>query len=239
MQEKVHSYFSEPQRYLKEGYNLRIRKECVHDFTRGEQYENIIDAPCGDASISLPLLPKCSHLTLVDFSHQMLNIALKNIPLSEKEKTEFICSDIRNLNLPYNHYDLIICLGLLSHLKDPISALDALMPLLKSGGKLILQNTDSGHWYFRLIKIYETIKTIFNPHHYHLYPVSEKLICSILQNHGFTLQNQFRYNQSFLGLGRMISSVKKYNLTRKFFGDIKHPKHQNWGSDHIYLFKKL
>ncbi|MFQ5335525.1 MAG: class I SAM-dependent methyltransferase [Flavobacteriales bacterium] len=229
-------YFSEPARYLREGYNLRIRRECVQQFTSGRKFTNVLDAPCGDASISLPLLYSTARLTLVDFSSEMLEVASGNIPSAASEKVELICSDIGRLNLPYGQYDLLLCLGLLSHVADPLAALDALLPLLKPGGFFILQNTDATHWYSRLIRLYEGLKGLFRRHSYRARPVPASLIMAVMDNHGLSLQKEYCYNQSFLGLGRLFSSESKYRLTQRIFGTPAHPRRQALGSDHIYLF---
>ena len=235
----VKAVFENTSVYLTFDYNLRIRKETVESFTQTQQFQSVLDIPCGTGAMSIPLLPKTKQLTLVDISTNMLDVARKNITEHELEKVQMINDDFFNINLPENSYDLVICLGLLAHVNSPEHLLQKLSSLVSPGGLLIIQNTDSSHFYSSLIRIYLGIKHLIKKQPYTLNKVNSELLEGTLKQGGFELQKHFRYNQSFLGLSNLFSNEKKYALTRWFFGNVTKNKHAAWGSDYTYLFKKI
>ena len=234
----VKELFENTGLYLTYDYNLQIRKETLETFTRTLQYNSVLDMPCGTGSISLPLLSKATKLTLIDISSNMLSIAENNIPENEKKKVICINDDIFKLDIPDHSYDLVICLGLLAHVNSPEQLLEKLARVTSPGGSLIIQNTDASHFYSYLIRFYLSLKNIISKQPYKLNKVNASLLKKSLSKNGFELQNCFRYNQSFLGFSNLFTNEKKYNITRRFFGDATNNKHPKWGSDVTYLFRK-
>ena len=56
---QVKSWFENPNQYLqRRNFDIRIRLETVQGFTKGATFGRVLDIPCGDGSISLPLLPR-------------------------------------------------------------------------------------------------------------------------------------------------------------------------------------
>jgi ubiquinone/menaquinone biosynthesis C-methylase UbiE len=194
--------------------------------------------PCGTGSISLPLLKNAKTLTLIDISSNMLSIAKSNIPEDEKHKVTFINDDFFNIDIKTNTYDLVICLGLLAHVNSPEQLLNKLSHIIAPGGHLIIQNTDSTHFYSHLIRCYLGLKNIVSKQRYKLNKVKGSFVEQQVIKNGLQLIKTFRYNQSFLGLSNLFTNEKKYKLTRQFFGTIDKNKHAKWGSDVTYLFKK-
>lgn len=234
----VKGFFENISLYLTYDYNLRIRKETVEAYTNGFKFNSVIDIPCGTGGMSIPLLNKTQHLTLIDVSSNMLDFARKSIPEESISKVELINDDFFKLDLKDRTFDLVICLGLLAHVNSPDELLNKIASLLKPGGMLIIQNTDSSHFYSHLIRVYLGLKNIVSKQPYQLNKVSSKFVEEKLAKDGFKLEKCFRYNQSFLGLSNLFSNEKKYKLTRSFFGDVNNNKHSSWGSDYTYLFIK-
>lgn len=234
----VKELFENTDLYLTYDYNLRIRKETALAFTRGMRFSSVLDMPCGTGAISIPLLSNAEKLTLLDISSNMLAIAEKNIPPEFNAKTILINQDIFETDLPAAGYDLIICMGLLAHIESPQKLLQKLASLLKPGGLLMLQNTDSSHCYSYLIRAYLGLKNLISRQPYALNKVPARFIDEFAQRNQLLLLRTYRYNQSFLGLSNLFSNERKYKLTRSLFGDANHPRCQALGSDYTYLFKK-
>src|ERR1700756_4690438 len=78
--EQVRAYFDDSYYLEQRGFDIRLRAETVDEFTREGHYRNALDIGCGDGSISLPILSRCDHLTLVDVSQKMLHRAACRIP---------------------------------------------------------------------------------------------------------------------------------------------------------------
>jgi 2-polyprenyl-3-methyl-5-hydroxy-6-metoxy-1,4-benzoquinol methylase len=236
-QEAVRELFENTAQYLKFDYNLRIRKETVLAFTKDLHFKNVLDMPCGNGEISIPLAHKADHLLLMDLSSNMCRLASENITASS-DKIEIKNADFFSYDFNGRKFDLIICLGLLAHVESPKLLLDKLSGQVQPGGYLVIQNTDASHFYNYLIRTYLGVKNIFREQAYPLNSVSGSFIEKYFSEKGFKKVRQFRYNQSFLGFSNLFSNEKKYRLTRNFFGDAENPKHQAWGSDVTYFFKK-
>jgi 2-polyprenyl-3-methyl-5-hydroxy-6-metoxy-1,4-benzoquinol methylase len=234
----VKELFENTDLYLTYDYNLRIRQETVEEFTKGITFTSVLDVPCGTGSISAPLLQRCQQLTLVDISSNMLAIAEKNVGEAAKHKVILLNKDIFETDLPPGSYDLVICLGLLAHIESPEQLLNKIISLVKPGGLLILQNTNSKHFYSHLIGLYLGFKSLVGKQPYKLNKVPAKLIERIAAKNNLQLLKCYRYNQSFLGLSNLFSNEKKYNLTCGFFGTAAKPRNQSMGSDYTYLFRK-
>jgi len=234
----VKELFENTALYLTYDYNLQIRKETVEAFTSGMKFHSVLDVPCGTGQISIPLLDRTEKLTLIDISSNMLAIAKKAIPGNLSGKVELINGDFFKMEFQKESYDLVICLGLLAHVNSPKDLLEKISSLVKPGGSLIIQNTDSSHFYSHLIRLYLGMKNILRKQPYKLNKVNAEFLEATLAEYKFELKKCFRYNQSFLGFSNLFSNKRKYSLTRNFFGDAENNKHASWGSDSTYLFKK-
>ena len=82
--------------------------------------KNILDIGCGAGNNTIKLLQQKSSLNcdLVDLSRPMLDRALERIkPLTTGEVRTFQ-KDFRSINLPDEHYDIILAAAVLHHLRD-------------------------------------------------------------------------------------------------------------------------
>lgn len=234
----VKDLFENTDLYLTYDYNLQIRQETVTSFMKNLEIHSVLDMPCGTGTISLPMLEKCSSITLIDISANMVALAKKNIPENYKGKTVFINDDFFKLDIPDNSYDMVLCLGLLAHVNSPEQLLKRLTQVISPGGYLIIQNTDSKHFYSHLIRFYLGLKNLIKKQGYKLNKVSGAFLEQTMLINDFEILQKFRYNQSFLGFSNLFSNKKKYALTRQFFGTVENNKHANFGSDVTYLFRK-
>jgi ubiquinone/menaquinone biosynthesis C-methylase UbiE len=236
--DEVKAFFERTDVYLTYNYNLRIRAETVGHFLRDQKFEEVLDMPCGTGDISVPFLGSFGKLTMMDFSENMIATSRSRVPEAAMSKVELINADFYRHDFGGKQYDLVMNIGILAHIDEPFRFLDETMKLVKPGGKLILQNTDSDHWFAKLIHSYLGFRRMVGKDKYKLNKVSEKKMLDHIARNGFALQQSFRYNQSFLGLSRLFSNDLKYKLTRRYFGDAATPKNQRKGSDVTYLFQK-
>lgn len=80
----------------------------------------ILDLGCGAGNYTLKMLSKVPNLncTLVDLSQNMLNKAFERVSEATTAKVETIQSDIRDIELPKNHFDIILAGAVLHHLRE-------------------------------------------------------------------------------------------------------------------------
>ncbi len=235
---EVKAFFERTEHYLTYNYNLRIRMETVGHFIGDKQYDQVLDMPCGTGDISAPFIRQFGHLTLMDFSENMIETARSRFSDEQSEKLRFVRDDFYAHDFEGEQYDLVLNIGILAHISDPWTFLERSMALVKPGGKLILQNTNSNHWFARLIFLYLSLRRLIGLDKYRLNRIPEKRLLRTLREGGFVLRRRFAYNQSFLGFSRLFSNRRKYEATRRYFGTAEKPLRQKYGSDCTYFFHK-
>ncbi len=236
---EVKAFFEQTDVYLTYNYNLRIRAETVGYFIRDKYFDKVLDMPCGTGDISAPFLDQFGHLTMMDFSENMIATARKRVSAENQFKTTFITSDFYHHDFQGESFDLVMNIGILAHIENPWKFLDQSLKLVKPGGYVIVQNTDSDHWFAQMIHFYLGMRRLVGKDKYALNKVKEKLLVEKIERAGFKCIESFRYNQSFLGLSRFFSNDLKYKLTRKLFGFAGEHKRQSSGSDVTFLFRKM
>ena len=238
-EKQVRDFFERTDVYLRYNYNLRIRFETVRSFVGENHFYNVLDMPCGTGEITLPLLDRFDSLTLMDFSSNMVETARSHIPPDQAHKVNLIHENFYHYDFDKKEFDLVVSLGILAHIDDPWRFLDLLTELVAPGGKLVIQNTDSRHWFSRLIRFYLGFRQLTGKDKYRLNKVPARELEKRLKEKGFKKLRSFRYNQSFLGFSRLFSNDLKYRLTRNYYGDAEKQKNPSHGSDITYLFERI
>lgn len=235
---EVRSFFEQPEVYLTYDYNLRLRLDTIREFIGDSYFEDVLDMPCGTGDLSIPLLDQFGDLTLMDFSENMIAHAAKQIPEEAMNKVRLVRSDFYTYGFDGRQFDLVIAVGILAHVDEPMMFLTKIARLIKPGGKLIVQNTNYAAPYTKLIRLYHRVKRLVGKSNYKLNWVKERTVITTLRNEGFEMRRSFRYHQSWLGFSHLMTNEQKMEKTRKKFGSAKEPRNQQSGSDVIYLFEK-
>ena len=107
--------------------------------------KNVLDIGCGAGNYTLKMLTKIPNLncTLVDLSQPMLEKALERVSKETNSAINIVQGDIRDVELPENHYDIILAGAVLHHLRedqDWVATFTKLFNLLKKGGCLMISD---------------------------------------------------------------------------------------------------
>ena len=80
----------------------------------------LMDIGCGAGNYTLKMLSKINNLncTLNDLSMPMLERAKERVSAQTKGKVTLLQDDMRDLNLPDSHFDIILAAATLHHLRD-------------------------------------------------------------------------------------------------------------------------
>ncbi len=143
----------------------------------------ILDLGCGPGNIARLLLEKQKGFQVlgIDLSHEMINLAKKNVPSGT-----FQIGDIRDLSRLGNDFDAVIAAFSIVHLTndEAFSLIKNVDYLLKSKGLLYIsciEGTNSDY-----------LKTSFSPEkNIYFNYFSEDFITSALTNNNFSLINNF------------------------------------------------
>lgn len=106
---------------------------------------NILDIGCGAGNYTLKMLSKLSNLncTLIDLSKPMLDRAFERIRNKTTGHVEIIQGDIRDVELPEKHFDIILAGAVLHHLRDESDwefVFGKLYHILSAGGCLMISD---------------------------------------------------------------------------------------------------
>ena len=105
----------------------------------------LLDIGCGAGNYTLMMLSKIPnlHCTLADLSQPMLDKAYDRVSAVTSNKVQIIQGDIRTIQLPTNHFDILLAGAVLHHLRDDEdweTTFTKLYQLLKPGGCLMISD---------------------------------------------------------------------------------------------------
>lgn len=231
--------FEQPQQYFnRRAYDIQIRRETVQEFTEGREFTRILDIGCGDGSISLPLLNSNRHLTLLDMSSSMLALAESKVPVSLRNNLAIVNENFMTTNLAAQAYDLVICLGVLAHVDSVEDIVAKIATVLKPSGLLILEFTDSFHFWGRIDVAFQKVWNRVRPVTYELNRLSREKVINLCTNSGFRKSAEYRYAPPPPGLHRLVSQRTLYRLTRNIFGSSRHNRAARFGNESICRFER-
>lgn len=106
---------------------------------------SLLDVGCGAGNYTLKMLAKLPGLncTLIDLSKPMLDKALERVSKETNAEVKIIQADIREIDLPSNHFDIILAGAVLHHLRDDTDwefVFTKLFNSLKEGGCLMISD---------------------------------------------------------------------------------------------------
>lgn len=232
--DQVRTFFETPERYLGRDFGIRLRAEIVRDLTGGLSPGRILDAGCGDGSMSLPLLGPAVHLTLVDLSAEMLAVARRRTPDTAAGRVDYVRSDILRFHSD-RPFDLVVSLGLLAHVDDPAGAIGHLASLVAPGGHCVLQCTDPAVAVARLEAAAFALRRRFaDDRHYAMNRIPIPVLLEAAARGGLAPVEQRRYSLLLPGMGRLPDAW----LLRWQRATLKHSWLSRHGSEVILLLTK-
>src|SRR6478672_7782398 len=106
--EHTNVFFEKPQNYLRNRVGIEVRMQIARELLGNFQSNSILDIGCGDASISRQFLSSTTHLTLLDLSDAMLDVARAQTPSEFLSRVLFINHDFLTYTFDQT-FDVIFC----------------------------------------------------------------------------------------------------------------------------------
>jgi 2-polyprenyl-3-methyl-5-hydroxy-6-metoxy-1,4-benzoquinol methylase len=123
--------------------NERFFEQAFDDFVGriGQQPESrALDIGCGICANSIRLARRGYIVSAADYSEPILVEAHDNVSRNElSDRITIARDDILNLSFPNEHFDLVLCWGVLMHIPDAERAISELARVTKPGGFLVLE----------------------------------------------------------------------------------------------------
>lgn len=123
---------------LKDKMNTEWHK-IVQSFLESNSIKNksVLEIGCGYGSLSVYLSKLGGKVTGVDISSEAIKISKKNAMLFN-QKIKYLESNAINLPFKDNSFDLVVCCDTLEHIPDYNKAIDEIIRVSKSSGKIII-----------------------------------------------------------------------------------------------------
>ena len=237
--EQVKALFELPEKYLgPRQFDINIRVDVVGQFTNALKFENALDIGCGNGAISLPLLPRCEKMTLLDLSARMLDLARTRIPAERRNDVELVNAEFLEADFEPHSFDLICCIGVLAHVDSPAEVIAKVSRLAKPGASVIIEFTDSFHFWGVPVVLYQKLLRLLRPEPYKLNRLKRQQVLRILQANGLETAALYRYGLPPIGSSMLLSQKQMYHATRYFFGPSDHNRNSWMGNQFIYCLQK-
>ena len=130
-------------------------------------------------------------------------------------------------------YDLIICLGLLAHVDNPAQFIAKIANLLKPGGSVILEFTDTKHPVGRLNRCYERLRSLRKRPTHSVNLLSFSRLSPIFRSEALRLVSCFRY--TWWAFPWIFSQRDMYRVMRFVYGTAKNNRNAWLGHEYICL----
>ena len=117
----------------KEGYEATLEQTRSHL----NKDDKVLEIGCGTGTTALKLSQDVNHITAIDFSTQMIEIARGKAKEQQVRNIDFIQSDLDTDQFSNNSFDAILAFNLIHLLENPEQEIEQLSKLLKSGGIFI------------------------------------------------------------------------------------------------------
>ena len=123
--------------------NERFFEEAYDEFVRrlGQPLRSrALDIGCGICANSIRFARRGYIVSAADYSEPILAQARENVARHGlSDRITIGREDILNLSFPNNHFDLVLCWGVLMHIPDAERAISQLVRVVKPGGYIVLE----------------------------------------------------------------------------------------------------
>jgi ubiquinone/menaquinone biosynthesis C-methylase UbiE len=235
--ERVRDVFENAPHYLRtRRVDILFRMEVVRTFAETIRWQRMLDVGCGDGSISLPLLTRARHLTLMDLSASMLELAQENIPKTLAGNVVVRNENFSEAVFDSAPFDLIVTVGVMAHVDAPDAFLAKIRRHLRPGGSLIIEFTDAQHIVGRVGRFMGRIKECAAPARYETNKLAYAEVAALFEKHQLRLVSTFRYARIPLpGIDRMLSHRLQYLIAKRLFNNCDENTNARLGNEYICL----
>jgi ubiquinone/menaquinone biosynthesis C-methylase UbiE len=229
--ENVIAFFKKQEAYILENPIIELRTRIVNDLIGDPNGLNILDIGCGDGSISINYL-KNNKITFLDITPEMLDLVKARISNEYIENVQIKNISVFDFN-PNINYDIIVCMGVLAHVSDPLELIKKIESLLTCDGIAVIQFTNKNN----LISILNKWKNILlfrNPYRYTLNRHSIGELNKVFLSLDFTIIKK----TSYWSVSPFFSMLRKTSKKKALFYFYYKQSLSKLGAEKIYVLKR-
>ena len=203
---KVKLFFDNTDNYLKDNYNIFLRKNIIKTLIGSKKGMSILDVGCGNGELSINYLID-NEVDFFDLSKNMLDVIKNKLKNKELEKSCFINGNFNVHNFD-KKYDVIIIIGVLAHVNSIESVVKKSSRLLNKNGSVIFQITNQSNIMGKLlIFYYNFISKIKNTHF--LNSIKLRDFLNTLDNCEMKVEDFISYCSLLPGMGKLSPKLQK------------------------------
>jgi len=186
----VLNYFNK-RIWLNSDIEINNRMEIVKVLLQGIENKKILDVGCGDGRISLQFKSN-NLLLLLDISSKMLESARKNV-LKDEKNVRLVQADFLEYETD-EKFDIVICIGVLAHVKSVKETLVKISSVMMDGGTCIIQFTNCANFIGWLDRNYYDLRArLRGIRNYNLNKISTRMIEKICSDLPWQKKALIRY----------------------------------------------
>jgi len=231
--QSIKRFFDNTEVYLRKDFGVSVRAIAVRSLLGELNSSAILDLGCGDGRVSLQYLSYSNKLTLVDLSEKMLERARVNTSGALKRNVEYVNQDFLDLAWK-DSFDVVLCIGVLAHVVSVENAVAQVATFLRSGGRCIMQVTDSERLIAKIEGFYHSKQSRAQSYGYSLNSPTLLKIVSLARSKGLKLRDERRYSLLLPGMGKLpnrwLYEYQLKTLNNRFLS--------RYGSEVLLLFSK-
>lgn|GEM_PF-1558200 len=190
----------------------------------------LLDVGCGAGRLALMCATRAKHVDGLDFSETAVSMAQLNASACGINNVSFLVADLDEYENP-QPYQLITLIGVLEHVKDPVTSLRRINQLLEEGGTAVVSCPNflnfRGHSYMTLLTLLELPMSLAD-----LRYVSYLDIQSWCQQTGFELLNSvgaiYRFGWDEKAVLDMIQRVPLAVRDKNLSVPLNYEAYNNW-----------
>jgi ubiquinone/menaquinone biosynthesis C-methylase UbiE len=170
----------------------QTKLKITRDYFRPDM--ELLELGCGTGSTAITHAPYIRHITAIDFSRSMLDIAQERAKAARVENVTFMQADINTYSAPDSSYDMILAMSLLHLLRYPDRAIGHIHKMLKPDGYFVSSTACLGDT-MKFIKFIAPLGKSFG-----LLPqltvFANSELVAMLEKQGFAIKNHWQPDKS-------------------------------------------
>lgn len=224
------AFFEQASIYLANRPSIRLRSEIIHDLLGKRSNNSFLDIGCGDGSLSISYIAE-NDICFLDFSTAMLEHVKGSIPEEFRDHATLLQANVED-HIFAEKFDIILCVGVLAHVRDVEKIMRKIESILKPSGLVIFQVSYTGHFYYRFRSLFKSEKK--EQYGYSLNTIHPDELIENAKAFGLKCLKRCQYPVVFPLLGRFGTS-----FTFSFLKTVYKSRILRFlASEHVMLFQK-
>jgi ubiquinone/menaquinone biosynthesis C-methylase UbiE len=223
--------------------------ELILDSLQNVKNKRILDLACGVGRVLVPLAKKGAHVVGVDNSEKMLELCKNNVKSARVGKNVLLKkSNAANIPFSDDSFDIVICVGLLEHLPEPIryKVLSEISRVTKRNGILLLTITNVDKSVFlKQVKRYEMKEqrengyfcAAINRKKIEKYLAEKGFDSEVMGSNGFYSLAEHLFKKVYQGGGKNIIMSSLFNLGANLDITFKNKRYLDACFTNLFLIK--